>query len=285
MNFRLYIIFVVIISLLYIESLYAQESLKGILETRIYQTTVKGPKFKMAKVYLPADYYSQSQRYPVVYLLHGANGNENSWISRGNILKDIDSLVMCGAIGDYIYVFPNSNRYYNDYDFIDSHTIDCIESYLNLNGSAEHSFIYDLVTYIERRFRTIPTKEYRAIAGLSLGGLQSLYITANAPDMFGCIGLFSPIIHPPLNFGKHSYIYRDLITKLQYQFSSTENLSLYLIMIGEKDPFFRGAYTYSKLLDEMRCHHIFEKTDGGHSWENWSKYCNIFLKSLWTQCP
>lgn len=285
MTFRLCITCVLIISLHYIESVCAQETIKGILETHIYPTSVKGPKYKKLKIYLPADYYSQIQRYPVVYLLHGANGNENSWIDQGKILKSIDSLVLCGSIGKYIYVFPNINKYYNDYDSMDSHSINSIDAYLNLNGSIEYSFTYDLVTYIEQTFRTIPTKEYRAIAGLSIGGLHTLYITANAPDIFGFIGLFSPIIYPPPNFGKHSYIYRDLIGKLEHQFSSSEELSLYLIMIGENDPFFKGAKTYSEELKEMKCYHIFEKTSGGHTWDNWSKYCNIFLKSLWTQYP
>ena len=285
MALRLYLTCVLIISLYHIENSYAQGSIKGILETHTYQTTVKGPKYKKLQVYLPGNYYTQYHNYPVVYLLHGANGNENSWIDHGKILKDIDSLVLCGSIGEYIYVFPNSNRYYNDFDSIDSHPVNSIDSYLNLNGSIEYSFINDLVTYIDRTFRTIPTKEYRAIAGLSLGGLQSLYITANVPDMFGHIGLFSPIIYPPLNFGKHSYIYRYLEGKLKNQFSSAQNLSLYLIMIGEKDPFFKSAYIYSKLLDELKCNHSFIKTSGGHTWQNWTMYCNQFLKSLWKQAP
>ena len=281
MAFRLYIASILIISLHYIESVSAFEPIKGILETHTYKTSVKGPKYKKLRVYLPADYYRLIQRYPVVYLLHGANGNENSWIDQGDILKQIDSLVLCGSIGEYIYVFPNSNKYYNDYDSIGSHTINSIDSYLNLNGSIEYSFIYDLVTYIDKTFRTIPTKEYRAIAGLSLGGLHSLYITANAPDLFGFIGLFSPIIYPPLSFGKHSDIYRNLTDKLECQFASTESLLLYMIMIGEEDPFFKGAKTYSEELQKMKCYHIFEKTSGGHSWENWCHYCDKFLKSLW----
>lgn len=282
MVFRLYITCILVISLHHIEYSYAQE---GILETHSYQTTVKGPKNKKVKVYLPPDYYTQVQRYPVVYLLHGANGNENSWIDQGDILKQIDSLVLCGSIGEYIYVFPNSNKYYNDYDSIGSHTINSVDSYLNLNGSIEYSFIYDLVTYIDKTFRTIPTKEYRAIAGLSLGGLHSLYITANVPDLFGFIGLFSPIIYPPLSFGKHSDIYRNLTDKLECQFASTDSLLLYMIMIGEEDPFFKGAKTFSEELQEKGCYHIFEKTSGGHTWDNWKCYSIIFLKSLWKQTP
>lgn len=265
---------------------FAQEENHGILETHVYSTTVKGPESKKLEIYLPADYYADTKEYPVVYLLHGANGNESSWIKQGNILNDIDSLVLGGIIDEYIYVFPNTNRYYNDYDSIGSRTTDSVESYLNLNGSAEYSFIHDVVTYVERTFRTIEQKEFRAIAGLSLGALQSIYISANAAELFGYIGLFSPVIYPPMNFGKHTYFYRNLEDKLINQFSSTSSPTLYLIIIGKDDAFYKSAYQYSKILSKLKCEHVFETTTGGHTWYNWTRYCTEFLHSLqWGHIP
>lgn len=256
---------------------------RGTLQIHHYKCSVHGPKFKRMYVYLPETYYDNSQHYPVVYFLHGANGNEESWIVNGQILNHIDSLTYCQEICKCIYVFPNTNRYYHDFDYIGSRPKRSIEAYFDLNGSAEHSFINDIMNYVDENFRTIPFMQYRAIAGLSIGGLQALYITANTTNSFGYIGLFSPIIYPPINIGSYSYIYRSLEQKLYKQFSTSP--SLYLIMIGEDDPFYKSAYVYREMLTKQKYNFIFITTDGGHTWDNWGNYSIQFLKSLWDVLP
>ena len=253
----------------------------GQLEMHRYPTSIKGPVSKKLYVYLPADYHRNDKAYPVVYFLHGAKGNERSWIEKGKILEIIDSLTLCREITECIYVFPNTNKYHHDYDYISLNPKGSIESFMNLNGSAEYSFINDVMTYVDNNFRTLPSMKYRAIAGLSLGGLQALYISANSISSFGYIGLFSPIIYPPLNTGKYSAIYKDIENKLVRQ--SALSPSLYLVMIGEDDPFYRSAYLYSELLRSLNIRHNFIRTPGAHTWENWSDYSIIFLKSLWKE--
>lgn len=262
---------------------YSQIKPLGTIEAHRYIYGETGAPYKNLYVYLPEDYYTSDKHYPVVYLLHGANGNERSWVDKGSILGQIDSLTQSKVLKESIYVFPNMNRYYRYYDSFTSRPKGSIESFLDLNGSSEFSFIEDIMTFVDRTFRTIPCMKHRAIAGLSLGGLQSLYITANTTDSFGYIGLFSPIIYPPLTFGEHSHIYRNLEQKLNSQ-SDAEPM-LYLIMIGEDDPYFEAAYIYSQLLENLQFKHIFIKTPGGHTWENWCEYCTIFLKSLWKESP
>lgn len=251
----------------------------GYLEKHVYKSSVIGPRYKSLYVYLPESYYDSMNRYPVAYFLHGANGNERSWIEKGNILNIIDSLVTSGEIGECIYVFPNTNRYCNDYDSIGSRPKKSVEAYLELNGSAEYSFINDIIDYIDSHFRTKADMKYRAIAGLSLGGLQALYISANTVDEFGHIGLFSPVIHPPWNLGRHSAIYRDMKAKLDAQFSASP--SMYWILIGDDDPFYKAAYGYSRRLRRQEYDFNFIRTSGGHTWDNWICYSVLFLKSLW----
>ena len=283
MQAKLYIIGVLLALYNFIGDSYAQDLNHGILQTHIYHTSVNGNFSKKVRVYLPANYHTENKSYPVVYLLHGANGNEKSWIENGDILKNIDSLVSYGIIKECIYVFPNTNRYYHKYDYLLSHPIGSIKAYLDLNGSAEYSFIEDLITYIDTTFRTIPLKHYRAIAGLSLGGLQSLYISANSVDTFGHVGLFSPLIYPPFTLGTYSYIYRNLERKLKSQFA--DSTLKYVIMVGEADPYYKSAYTFSELLKRNNYNFRFISTTGGHSWDNWESYSIIFLKSLWNILP
>lgn len=283
MQSKLYIIGVILALYNFIGDSYAQDLNHGILQTHIYHTSVNGNGSKKVKVYLPKNYYTDNKAYPVVYFLHGANGNEKSWMEKGHILKNIDSLVSHGIIEEYIYVFPNTNRYNHKYDYLLSRPKGSIESYLDLNGSVEYSFIEELITYVDMTFKTIPMKHFRAIAGLSLGGLQSLYITANSVDTFGYIGLFSPLIYPPLTLGMYSNIYRNLESKLKSQFA--DPTLKYMIMIGEDDPYYKSAYIFSELLKRNNYNFQFIPTTGGHSWDNWESYSIIFMESLWDKLP
>ncbi len=256
-----------------------QETHAGILESRIYSTSVEDQNFKRMYIYLPAEYYSTEKSYPVVYFLHGANGNERSWIEKGHILEYIDSLTSRKEIMESIYIFPNMNRYYREYDYLFSRPNKSIEAYFGLDGSAEYSFINDIVEYVDDNFRTIPSMKYRGIAGLSLGGLNALYISANKEGYFGYIGLFSPMIYPPTSFGSHSYIYKNIEEKLDEQFAASP--PLYVIMIGKSDLCYNSAYMYSEYLERQNYPHVFISTAGGHTWKNWRNYSISFLKALY----
>lgn len=251
----------------------------GILERHKYPCSVKGPLTRVMYVYLPSSYYENNKCFPTIYLLHGANGNETSWILKGKIIEIIDSLTVANCIRECIYIFPNMNHYFNDYDYGDSREKGSIDSFLGLNGSVEYAFIDDVVNYVDNHFRTIPSKKYRAIAGLSLGGLQTLYITANNHDFFEHVGLFSPLIYPPLSFGPYTSVYRNLEDKLHIQFHTPP--STYWIMVGKDDAYFNSSFFYNKLLDDNGHPHTFYISEGGHTWDNWRAYCSMFLTSLW----
>ena len=194
--------------------------MKGYLEKHEYLCSVNGPTKRYMYVYLPDSYYNSDKRYPVIYLLHGANGNETSWIIKGKITRIIDSLLVNNEIPECISVFPNMNHYFNDYDYGQSREIGSIDSFLGLDGSVEYGFINDVVGYVDSHFRTIAEKKYRALAGLSLGGLQTIYISSNNWDDFEYIGLFSPLIYPPFKIGKYMHVYNKLEKNLNMQFEN-----------------------------------------------------------------
>lgn len=251
----------------------------GILEVRYYKCSTSQFLIRKLYVYLPIDYYESDTLLPVIFLLHGANGNEESWIRNGHILERIDSLYKSHSIGKCIYVFPNTNSYYNQLDYGNSRPKKSVEAFFDLKGEVEYYFINDVVRYIDANYRTFKQNSCRGICGLSLGGLQSLYISANNPHEFGHIGLFSPLIYPPFSFGKHTHIYSHLTSKLICQFSSVPQN--YLIMIGEDDPYFSSSYFYSKLLETLNLNFDFIVTQGGHTWENWKRYSINFLERFW----
>ena len=252
---------------------------QGILEEQIYKCSVEGPKERRMFVYLPQDYYSNTDSYPVFYLLHGARGNETSWMSKGDLLQNIDSLTTNGLMKECIVVLPNTNQHNDDEDYGKSRIKGAVESFFENDGRVEYSFVNDVVKKIDTTYRTIPEKGSRAIAGLSIGALQSLHISANHPDTFGYIGLFSPMVHPFIIPSEHSSFFKELKKKQKIQFATPPEL--YWIMIGKTDFFYPRINCYHKQLKRKGYKHEYLATPSGHQWYNWEEYCIMFMKRLW----
>lgn len=252
---------------------------EGILEQHIYKCSVDGPRERRMYVYLPANYHQSTERYPVLYLLHGARGNELSWIVKGDLLRNVDSLINNGLMKRSIIVLPNTNQYKDDKDYAKSRTKGALESFFENDGMVEYSFTEDVVKEVDRTYRTIPQKECRAIAGLSIGALQTIHISATHPDVFDYIGLFSPMVHPFTQHSEHSSFYRHLKRRQQIQFATSPRL--YWVMIGKKDFFFPRTNSYCRYLKRRGYSHEYFTSKGGHQWSNWSIYCNMFMQRLW----
>ncbi len=250
----------------------------GTLEEVFCKSSVPGPEARRTLVYLPEGYDESGKDYPVLYLLHGANGNETSWIMKGMILREIDNLVKKNEMEEAIVVFPNMNQYDNDADYGFSRAKGPLESFLGPDGTAETCFIRDVVTTIDSLYRTVPVKEMRAIAGLSMGGMQSIHISASYPDMFGYIGLFSPFVTPPHQKSEYSDFYHGIRNKLKEQFKNPP--CMYWIMIGRMDFFCTHMDSFSSYLNEHGYPHTYIVTKGGHEWYNWVDYCNRFMKEI-----
>ena len=252
---------------------------QGILEEHLYPCTVDGPRERRMLVYLPAEYYDTTACYPVFYLLHGAQGNETSWINKGNLLYHIDSLTTHGLMEPSIVVVPNTNQYRSDRDYGKSRIKGALEAFFENDGMVEYAFVNDVVSEVDRTYRTIPEKSARAIGGLSIGALQSIHISANHPDMFDYIGLFSPMVHPVPRPSVHCTFYRQLKQKHKIQFATAPEL--FWVMIGKTDFFYPRMQAYHHYLERHHYKHQYLTTPGGHQWYNWEAYCSLFMQHLW----
>ena len=255
----------------------------GILEECMHDCSVEGPLQRRMYVYLPQDYHENNERYPVLYLLHGARGNELSWIHKGNILHNIDSLISSSKMKETIVVFPNVNQYKNERDFGKSRLKGAIESFFETDGIVEAAFMKDVVSVIDSQYRTVPDKEHRAIAGLSIGAMQSMYISANAPESFDYIGLFSSMVHPVLRKSEYSSFYKRLKRKMEVQF--TDPPELYYIMVGKTDFYYPRMMSFCRYLERNGYPYEILLTKGGHQWYNWEEFANIFMQKLWKDSP
>ena len=251
----------------------------GTLKLVTYKSSEPALSERRMTVYLPPCYdVSPDRRFPVMYLLHGARGNEVTWIERGDVLMTLDSLRHEGAAEDFILVLPNANRYTSDKDYKNGHAVNAVKAFWFVDGEAEVHFMQDVVHTVDSLFRTVREPEGRAIAGMSTGGLQAMYLAANHPGCFGYVGLFSPYAYDTVFGLRHPEFYGGLWRKLRKQYETPPEY--YGIMIGEKDFFLPHMSMIDKDMTRRGFAHEYIITPGGHKWTNWRNYFIVFSKKV-----
>lgn len=244
-----------------------------------YSSPTLGMEQRRMTVYTPAGYEEGKQKYPVLYLLHGAGGDENAWSELGRATQILDNLIAKGLVKPMIVVMPNGNG---------AQQAAPGEAYGNMvkpsfmqpkmmEGSIEKAFP-DIMKYVEKHYRTINNKSNRAICGLSMGGFHSLYISALYPDKFGYVGLFSAAINKQNKQGDNSDVYENIDQKLAAQFKNPP--LLYWIGIGKDDFLYKDNVDFRKKLDENGYKYTYMETDGGHIWRNWRIYLTEFTQKI-----
>ena len=241
-----------------------------------YDSSTLNMKRRMM-IYLPPGYEESRQKYPVFYLLHGSGGDETVWLEQGRAAQVLDNLIASGKAEPMIVVMPNGN--------VDEQAASNMSSLGNvqptfahkkwMEGTFESSF-NDIMNWVDNNYRTRAAKRYRAIAGLSMGGYHSLYISANQPDDFNYVGLFSAAIGR-MDQGK-SKIYDDLETKLVNQFKQRPRV--YWIGIGKDDFLYKDNVVFREMLDKNRLRYTYHESGAGHEWANWRDYLVIFAQLL-----
>ena len=230
----------------------------GTLSQVWYNSPTAGSTRRM-QMYTPPGYEDGTQKYPVLYLLHGGGGDETEWANQGRAVQILDNLIAQGKAKPMIVVMPNGhiNRQAalgalvapipappSDYTFVvtpaqlaqmsQAKPGQSLPAQLPMQGVFEKSLVNDIIPYVEKHYRVIADKNDRAIAGLSMGGGHTVQTTLTNPNMFGYIGVFSAGI-------------RNITPEVDKQFAEikADNVKLYYIGVGEKDPL---AYTSTQTL-------------------------------------
>lgn len=224
-------------------------------------------------VYTPYGYDKSKQKYPVLYLLHGAGGDEEAWSSMGRTAQIMDNLIEQGKATPMIVVMPNGNP--TQYA---SRTLCIPEQQVNFRDPAfanayVKSIVNDIVPYIESHYRTIAKPDGRAIAGLSMGGGH----TIAAANLFP--GFFQYIC--PLSMGmmaQNEEQSAEIDKSLQGL--KKAGYKLYWLACGDSDFLFNSAKGLDAALTKNGLEHTFYVTSGGHTWSNWRIYLNTFAPLL-----
>lgn len=255
---------------------------RGTIQAVEYPSSEKDLDHRRMVVYLPESYHTDTlRRFPVFYLLHGARGNEVTWVDSGLVLHSIDSLRMEGKARDFILVMPNMNNYFGQSDYRNGRCVNATRAFWFVDGEVERHFMNDVVKRVDSLYRTVPEKSGRAIAGMSSGGLQTIYLSANASDSFDYVGLFSPYTYPTFAAIKHMDVYGGLWKKLGWQFK--EPPALYAVYIGRKDIFRPHICLFDRKLTRKGYPHWFSLVDGGHEWYNWIDFVADFCQKIFPE--
>ncbi len=250
------------------ELYFAHDVPGGTLSKVWYDSPVIGLRRRMF-IYTPPGYEKGTEKYPVLYLLHGGFNDEETWSSMGRINVIMDNLIALGKAKPMIVVMPNGNADeaavpYESYPFTLPSGNDGTPSAFNMmNGKFETSIVKDIIPFIEANYRVPANSKNRAIIGYSMGGGQTFRIVLDNPDVFGYIGVFGPAIFP-----------QPPETDLKMEALKVADPILYWVGCGIDDNLCYEGTTkiLLPLLKKNNINYLYNETSGGHSWPNWRIY-------------
>lgn len=239
---------------------------RGKLETVEYDSTTVGLKRK-AQVYTPPG-FDRNRTYPVLYLLHGIGGDEHEWTRHGAPDMILDNLYADMQATPMIVVLPNGRA------AKDVTARDPIPKQSPAFAAFEQDLLTDLIPFIEKTYPAKTDRESRALAGLSMGGGQSLNFGLNNLDTFAWVGGFSsaPNTRPPA----------ELIKDVD----ATKKLRLLYVACGDQDGLFRVTQGVHAMLEEQQVPHVYNVIPGGrHDFKVWKSDLYQFARRVFRDSP
>lgn len=251
----------------------------GTLSKVWYDSPSLGMKRRMY-VYTPPSYLESDKKYPVLYLLHGAGGDENSWTALGRAPSILDNLIEKGLAEEMIVVMTNGNPWQAASPNAAPFKENAEKADFAEMGKQrfEKSLVNDVIPFIEKRYKTFTDKNKRAITGLSMGGFQTQNITNAHPEMFDYIGVMSmgllnnpKLIAITYDAEKHTKQIKEL---------SKSNPKLYWLACGTDDFLYDAVTKLREKYDDEGFKYTYRESDGGHTWSNWSLYLTEIVPML-----
>jgi len=233
----------------------------GKLELIEYDSKTVGTRRKM-NVYTPPG-YSRDSKYPVVYLLHGIGGDETEWIRFAHPAELFDNLIADGKMVPLIAVFPNGRAQKDDRPGDNPFTT------APAFAVFERDLLDDVIPAIESRYSAKTDRDSRALAGLSMGGGQTLNFGLTHLDRFAWIGGFSsaPNTRPPA----------ELVPDPA---AVTRQLKLLMLTCGSKDGLMEISQSFHAYLKAHNVPHVWHVDGHAHDPEHWRSSLHGFVQRL-----
>ncbi|MDF2191614.1 alpha/beta hydrolase-fold protein [Paraflavitalea sp. CAU 1676] len=235
----------------------------GKIDTITYASKTVGADRRML-VYTPPG-FSSRKKYPVLYLLHGIGGDEKEWFTHGKPHVILDNLYADGKIAPMIVVLPNGRAMKDDRATGNVMAPDKVQAF----ATFEQDLLNDLIPFVEKKYPVLKDRENRAIAGLSMGGGQSLNFGLGNLDRFAWVGGFSSAP----NTKKPELLVPDAE-------AAKRQLKLLWISCGDKDNLISFSKRTHDYLFEKGVPHIYYIEPGVHDFKVWKNGLHMFSQFL-----
>ncbi len=233
-----------------------------------YYVSKKFDAPRMIYVYTPPGYETSTTRYPALYLMPGAGGEESSWFAEGKANLILDNVIAAGRAKPMIVVMPYGRP--GQAATFGPSNIPAPPA----NGVLfPNDVVEDVIPFAEKNYRISARADDRAIAGLSMGGNQTLQVGLTHLDIFHSIGAFSPVV----GTGSAETDFKEALTDSA---ATNKKLKLFYIYCGNTDVLFPSITGFHQLLDQHKIAHQFIQTEEWHVWRNWRDYLADFAPRL-----
>ena len=246
-----------------------------------YDSPQLGMKRRMS-IYTPPG-YDQGKAYPVLYLLHGAGGDEEAWLTLGRTAQIMDNLIALGKAKPMIVVMPNGNASEVATKTLSISPIkgeDTLPLREGRGGSYEESFS-DIMNYVKSHYKIKKGADNTAICGLSMGGYHTFRISMLNAGTFGYMGLFSAAVRldrSQKSLEEQLQDHPEAARQMKDLFAAKPHL--YWIAIGKEDFLYQQNVALRQYLDKMQYPYEYFENGGGHIWRNWRIYLSMFAQRL-----
>jgi enterochelin esterase-like enzyme len=228
----------------------------GDIRIKRYYSTVFN-QWRQFYIYTPPGYdVNTNEKYPVLYILHGGGEDERGWATQGKADLILDNLIAEKKAKPMLVVMPDGNTN-TDFAGFGENTLKMFEAEMKKC----------IIPFVETNYRAETDSKGRALAGLSMGGIQTLYVGLNNTDLFSYLGIFSSGWILPM---------QSKLADAQYDFMQKNidkiksNLKLLWIGVGGKEDI---AYNNCQIMrakfDEMKIKYEYDDYPGGHAWPVW----------------
>jgi len=232
-------------------------------------------------VYTPAGYDGGKERYPVFYLLHGGGDEDSGWNTIGRAGFILDNLLAAGKARPMLVVMPNGSlpRPANLPTVTPGTTPspEVMAAMAAAQARFTNELMKEIVPFVEKDFRVVADREHRAIAGLSMGGGQTLQVVTSYPDQFAYVAVWSAGI------GRNAGDWETRNATFLDNPKINEWIKLFSISVGDKDFALDGSKALAQTLDKHGIKNKLTISGGGHTWINWRHYLNDLVPRLFTK--
>ena len=253
-----------------------------------YNSKVTGT-WRHALVYTPPNYDAQIKtRYPVLYLQHGGGEDETGWTRQGRANFILDNLIAAGKSKPMIIVMAYG--YAKRVGYVEPDLTgkpfgspEMMKAMQDMASAFEDDLTQVLIPYVDSNFRTVADRDHRAMAGLSMGGMQTFQVTFDHLDMFSYIGGFSGAAGPLVLGNRSLDVKTDLNGALADPTAFAKKVHLLWLGVGTKEPpmMLAGIQRLHTSLAEAKVAHVYYESPGtDHEWQTWRRDLNDFAPRL-----